>query len=247
MDEWILIWRGRFSFFFFLFLFPFPKEITFLGELQNQKDRNGLSWAIGRRRLCKPKVRYKKTSIYKWKSITIKKRKGWCASGEGTEERGARKMWFVVLSVMSEWTFVQSRSAQKKTVAVEGSRDVMQGRVSQSVTDGIERCQCFHRAGFGEEVPACQSLQQLLLRAVPKWVPSLMLAYRVRAVASKPQAHKVLSGQGGLNKCEYFKMGSQHCYGVCLQNGKKNLPCAQLISNLWSLSIRLINLYFLLR
>lgn len=235
--------------FFFLFLFPFPKEITFLGELQNQKDWNGLSWAIGWRRVCKPKVRYKKTSIYKWKSITIKKEKGWCASGEGTEERGsrkARKMWFVVLSVMSEWMFVQNNSTeQKKIVEVEGSRDVMQGRVSQS--DGIKRCQCFCRAGFGKEVLECQSLQQLLLRPVPKWALSLMLAYRVRAVASKPQAHEVLSGQRDLNKCEYFKMGSHHCYRVHLQNGKKNFPYEQLISNVWSLSIQLNNLYFLLQ
>lgn len=165
----------------------------------------------------------------------------------GERARKAGKMWFVVLSVVSEWMFVQSRSEQKKTVSVEGSRDVMQGRVSQSATDGIERCQCFHRAGFGGEVSARRSLHQLLLRAVPKWAPSLTLAYRVRAVASKPQAYKVLSGRGGLNKCEYFKMRTQHCYGVHLQNGKKNLPCAQLISNLWSLSIYLINLYFLLQ
>lgn len=243
--------KGKIFFlFFFLFLFPFPKEITFLGELQNQKDRNGLSWAIGRRRLCKPKVRYKKTSIYKWKSKTIKKRKGWCASGEGTEERGARKarkMWFIVLSVMNEWTFVQSKSEQKKTALVEESRDVMQRRVSQSATDGVERCQYFHRPGFGGDAPACQSLQQLLLRALPKWASYLTLAYRARTVVSKRQAHKVLPGQGGLNKCEYFKVETQHCYGVHLQNREKNIPCAQLISNLWYLSIWLVNLYFFLQ
>lgn len=59
-------------------------------------------------------------------------------------------------------------SEQEKPAAVEGARDVMQGRVSQYAADGIKRCQCFHRVGFGEEVLACWSPQQLLLRAVPE-------------------------------------------------------------------------------
>lgn len=46
--------------------------------------------------------------------------------------------------------------------------DAIQGRVSQSVTDRIEGCQCFHRAEFVREVPLCQSLQLLLLRALPR-------------------------------------------------------------------------------
>lgn len=46
---------------------------------------------------------------------------------------------------------------QKKTAGVEGLGDAMQGRVSQSVTEGTEGCQCFQRAGFSSEVSSCQS------------------------------------------------------------------------------------------
>lgn len=129
---------------------------------------------------------------------------------------------------------------------MEGSGDAIQGRLSQSVADGTEVWQCFHRAGFVREVPSCQSLQLLLLRALPKWPLSLTLDYGARAVAPKPQAHKELWGKGGLSNREYVKMGTQHRYRVHLQNGKKNVSCAQLVSNLWSLSFWLINLSVML-
>lgn len=57
---------------------------------------------------------------------------------------------------------------QKKTAVVEGLGDAIQGRVPQSVTNRIEGCQGFHKAGLVREVPSCQSLQLLLLRALPK-------------------------------------------------------------------------------
>jgi len=125
VGEWVLIWKGKILFlFFFLFLFPFRKEITFLGELQNQKDQNALPWAVGWGKLCKPKVRYRKSSIYKWKRGTMKGERDDVQMNKGLrrEEQGKKGIWYVVLSVMSGWRFVQGRSKEKRTTgAVEGS------------------------------------------------------------------------------------------------------------------------------